>query len=100
MILHQENVDCNCHCVHIFGDYALAHEESQPLNNNAPRALDCLYLQPISNKQDGHELYHLQTDSVTTRPRCTPVPITPSIIKQAHNLAELNNIPKGLKITN
>eukprot|EP00957_Ditylum_brightwellii_P109262 8334249-Ditylum_brightwellii.AAC.1 len=28
------------------------------------------------------------------------MPLTPSIIKQVHKLTELDNMPKGLKITN
>ena len=53
-----------------------------------------------SFNRGGHELLHLQTNSVITRPRVTAIPISPQIIAQVHALAELDGMPKGLKITN
>jgi Ran GTPase-activating protein (RanGAP) involved in mRNA processing and transport len=51
--------------------------------------------------QGGHELLHLQTNNVVKRSNLTKIPITPSIIKQVlHALAELDEMPAGLKITN
>jgi len=35
-----------------------------------------------------------------TRRLCTPMVLTPSIIKQVHKIAEMDNMPKGLKILN
>ena len=37
-----------------FGSYVQAYEESQPHNSNKARALDCIYLQPAPNRQEGH----------------------------------------------
>jgi hypothetical protein len=45
----------------------------------------------------GHELLHLQTSKVVKRRNLTKISITPSIIKQVHALAELEEMPQGLK---
>ena len=49
MILHQENIDYDHHCQYTIGEYFLAHDEPQPSNTNAPRALDCVYLRLTNN---------------------------------------------------
>ena len=36
MILHQENLDYDRHCVYIFGEYIQAHDEPDPKNTQAP----------------------------------------------------------------
>jgi hypothetical protein len=54
----------------------------------------------MDNAQGGHELLHLQTNKIMKRSKLTKVPITRSIIKQVHALAELDEMPRGLKITN
>eukprot|EP00957_Ditylum_brightwellii_P040857 3092356-Ditylum_brightwellii.AAC.1 len=82
MILHQENLDYTKHGVYTFGEYVLGHDEPAPSNTQEARALDCIYLSPTSNMQGGRELFHLQMNSIVTRQKCTPMPLTPSIIKQ------------------
>jgi hypothetical protein len=62
--------------------------------------LDCIYLRPMDNAQGGHELLHLQTNQVVKRRKLTKIPMPPSIIKQVHALAVLDDMPLGLKITN
>ena len=81
MILHQRNLDYTKHCQYALGTYVQAHEEPKISNTNAPRSLDCLYMRYNDNAQGGHELLHLQTNSLIKRRRVTPVPITPAIIK-------------------
>ena len=100
MILHQRNLDYNKHCQYAMGTYVQAHEEPKISNTNAPRSLDCIYMRYNDNAQGGHELLHLQTNSLLKRRRVTPVPITPAIIKQVHTLAEQEGMPDGLKIEN
>ena len=100
MILHQENLDYAKHGLYTFGEYVLGHNEPNPSNTEEARALDCIYLRPTSNMQGGNELYRLHTNSVITRRKCTPMPLTPSIIKQVHALVTLDNIPQGIKIQN
>jgi hypothetical protein len=54
----------------------------------------------MDNAQGGHELLHLQTNRVVKCRTMRKIPITPSIIKQVHALAVLDEMPEGLKITN
>ena len=100
MILHQRSLDYNRHCQYALGTYVQAHDEPKHSNTNAPRSLDCIYLRYTDNVQGGHEFLHLQTNSVLTRRRVTPVPITPAIIKQVHMFASVENMSQGLKIEN
>jgi hypothetical protein len=98
--MHKETLDYAHHCEYQIGEYVQAHDEPDHMNTNAPRSLDCIYLQPMDNAQGGHELLHLQTNRVVKRRMMTKIPITPSIMKQVHALAILDQMPEGLKITN
>jgi hypothetical protein len=100
MILHQRNIDYDKHCLYSFGTYVQAHDEPDKSNTTAPRTLDCIYLRYNDNEQGGHDLFHLQTNRLITRRQVTPVPITSSIIQQVDRIAEMDGMPKGLKITN
>jgi hypothetical protein len=98
MIIHKENLIYQHHCKTSCGTYVLAHNEPDKTNTNAPRALDCLYLRPTAS--GCHECLHLQTNKVITRRRVTPSPLTPDILKLIHSIAEQDEMPKGLKISN
>ena len=100
MILHKENLDFKRHCKYVLGEYVQATSDEKEKNNNKPRTLDCLYLRPTTNHQGGFELLHLATNRVITRHNITSVAITPSVIKQVHEIAKRENMPKGLKIQN
>ena len=43
-------------------------------------------------------MLHLQTNAVVTRRTCTAVPLTPSVVKQVHQIATAEGMPQGLKI--
>ena len=45
MILHQHNLNFDKHCQYAFATYVQVHDEPDPSNTNAPRTLDCIYLQ-------------------------------------------------------
>ena len=81
MILTGDALDYNRHCSIPFGTYVQAHNENNPTNTMAARALDCIYLRPIYNQQGGHELLDLATKRVITRRKVTTIPITPTIIQ-------------------
>jgi hypothetical protein len=100
MILHQENIDYERHCEYHIGEYVLAHAKPKRTNTNAPRALDCIYLCALDSIQEGHELLHLQTNGVIKRRKLTKMVLTPSIIRMVHQPAEIDEMPKGLKIAN
>jgi hypothetical protein len=97
MIMHQENLDHERHCKHQIGERVQAHDEPKFANANAPRSLDCICLRPMDNAQGGHELLHLQTNQVVKRRKLTKIPMPPSIVKQSHALAVLDDMPLGLK---
>ena len=99
-MMHQRNLDYNRHCQYALGTYVQAHNEPKKSNTNAPRSLDCIYWRYNDNAQGGHELLHLPTNSVLTRRKVTPVPITPAILKQVHTLATNERMPEGLEIEN
>ena len=96
MILTNEALDYAKHCSTPFGTYVQAHNENNPTNTMAPRALDCIYLRPVYNQQGGHELLDLHTKRIITRRHITPVPITPSIIASVEQMANDDNM-HGIK---
>jgi hypothetical protein len=100
MILHQKGMDYKKHCVFAFGTYVQAHDEPKPKKSSEARTLDCIYLRYSDNIQGGHEVLHLPTNKIVKRQYITPSPITPSIIKQVHDIAIMENMPEGLKIKN
>jgi hypothetical protein len=100
IILHKHNLDYDKHCQIAPGTYVQAHNEPDPLNTNAPRILDGIYLRYNDNEQGGHDVLHLQTGRKITHRQVTPLPITPTVLKQVHRLAEMDDMPQGLKITN
>jgi hypothetical protein len=100
MILHECNIEYDKHCLYSFGTYVHAHDEPDKLNMTMPRILDCIYLCYNDNEKGGHDLFHLQTNCMITCHQVTPVLITSSIIQQVNRIAEMDCMPKGLKITN
>jgi hypothetical protein len=100
MILHQKGMDYKKHCVFAFGTYVQAHDEPKPKNSSEARTLDCIYLRYSDKIQGGHEVLHLPTNKIVKPQYITPSPITPSIIKQVHDIAIMENMPEGLKIKN
>jgi hypothetical protein len=100
MIMHKETLDYARHCKYQIDEYVQAHDKPDHTNTDAPRSLDCIYLRSMDNAQRGHELLHLQTNRLVKRCTMIKIPITPSIIKQVHTLAVLDEMPEGPKTTN
>jgi hypothetical protein len=100
MILHHCNVDYQKHCKYVFGTYVQGHDDSHPKNTSAPTTLDCIYLQYLDSMQGGHELLHSATNRIIMRQYVTEVPITSTIIQQIHDIANIEGMPKGLKVKN
>jgi hypothetical protein len=94
------NIDYERDCKYALGDYVQGVEESDPSNTTQARSLDCLYLRPAAQSQNGHELLHLMTNHVVTRHKVVPCPIAPSVIAQVHRLAQHDGMPAGLNILN
>ena len=74
-----------------------AHDELDPLNSQAPRTLDCIYLRPVTNAQGGHEVFNLATKRVLTRHKVTTVPITTAVIDSVNAMAAADQM-QGLVI--
>jgi hypothetical protein len=88
MIIHQENLDFNKHCMIPFGAYIQAHNEPVNSNSQHPRTLDCVYLRYLNNKQGGHELLDLQTGTIISRQQVAPLPMTRNVIEMVHTRAD------------
>jgi len=99
MIMIGQAIDFHRQCLVPFGEYVQAVNNPQPTNTNAPRTIDAIYLMPTPNKQGGHIIIDLMTGRAITRPRVTPVPITPVVIHAVEKMACKQGI-KTLKLTN
>ena len=82
------------------GTYVLVHTENTPTNTMAPRALSCIYLNPMDNKQGGHELLNLVTSRIITCTSYTEVPLTNIAMERVHYLAEKDKISSTLTFLN
>lgn len=98
MILHQQSLDYNKHCLIPFGSYVQAHHEPDIKNTQHPRTLDCIYLRYVDNDQGGHNLLDIRTGHTIKRRTVTIIPITKNVIELVHNMAENDNMRDGLKI--
>ena len=57
-------------------------QRSKPMNTLIPRTLDCIYIKPASNWQNGHVLWHIATGGIITRSQIYLIPISDSVIMQ------------------
>jgi hypothetical protein len=100
MLLHQENIDYNKHCAYSFEMFVQVDKENDPTNIQQAQAIDCIYLQFLSNQRGSHELLNLNTGHRITHQKVMPVPIMQHIIDLIHKMAENDGMPDGLKIQN
>ena len=56
-----------------------------PINTNAPRTIDGIYLHPDTNIQGGHIVMSLSTRCVIYPRKVTAIPMTDLIIKLVEN---------------
>jgi hypothetical protein len=59
MIVDRINIDYERDCKYALGDNVQDIEESDPSYTTRARSLDCLYLRPAAQSQNGHELLYL-----------------------------------------
>ena len=81
-----------------FGSYVQASDETNPRNSNQERAIDCLYLMPAANMQEGHEVLHIQTGQVVKRRVIEKVPFTEAIIAAVEGRAKREGMRKSFMI--
>ena len=74
------------------------YQENDPMNTQAPRMIDAIYLRPMTNEQGGHELMNLATGNVIKKNKIWEMPATELVIKAVEKLAEKQGIT-SLKIT-
>ena len=80
MIMTRRSLDYQKNFQVEFGAYVQANNEPQPLNALAPCMINCIYLHPMNNIQEGHELMDLRTGHLITHHKVIPIPITQSVI--------------------
>ena len=97
VIMTGRDLDYSKHCQIPFGAYVQASQDEHPKNNNKARTIDAIYLQPMTNKQGGHEVMDLNTGRPITRPVVWEVPVTDRVIKAVETMAE-NEGFKTLKL--
>ena len=88
VIMSKKNIDYNKHCQHTFGTFVQANQENNPMNMQAPRTIDAIYLRPLNNIQGGHEVMNLATGNVVTRSRVWERPATEMVIRVVENMAK------------
>ena len=87
-IVTEKPIDYNKQYTTHMGAFVLAHIENIPINTMQPRALSYIYLNPMDNKQGGHELLNLATNRVITCTSYTEVLLTNIAMERVHYLAE------------
>jgi hypothetical protein len=70
----------------------LAHDEPNPTNLTAPRALDGIYMRPLSNAHGGHKILNLETKQIIVHRNISVVPITPDVVKAVEALAKRDRL--------
>ncbi len=88
MILQGRKLDYNKHCKHEFGTYVQADQRHEPTNDNRPRTIDAIYLQPEDNVQGGYRVMDLATGQQVHRSKVTPIPLTATAIRAVEEMAE------------
>ena len=100
MIVNGKMLDFNKNLKYSFGEYGQASTVNKPTSNdNRPRTLDAIYLQPSNVLQGGHEVMDLATDMVVTRPTFTPCLMTRLMVNRVEEMAKCQAI-KGMKFFN
>jgi hypothetical protein len=87
-------LDASMHCKFQFGDYVLAHNESD--NTMKARANDAIYLRPTGSAAGGFYVFDLLTSRRVHRRSATAAHMTNNIINTVHRIAKNEGSPIGL----
>ena len=79
--MNWRNVDYNKHCKFSFGEYVQAYHEEVIKNDNKPRTIDCIYLEPNISDAGGHWVMNIVTGARMHKQQLWTVPITELVIK-------------------
>jgi hypothetical protein len=99
MIMHQENLDYNKHCLIAFGSFVQAEYNVKPTNTQVSRVKDAIYLRPIHIDQGGHLCMDLHTGARFKTRKVTVLPITQVVIDAVNKLGKRYG-QVGLKFDN
>ena len=70
MILNKQCLVYGKHCKIPFGAYVQAYQEEEKKNNNKPRTVDAIYLEPCLTSAGGHWIMNLETGKRMHKGRC------------------------------
>ena len=87
-------LDANKHCRFQFGDYVLAHEETD--DTMKPRATDCFYLHLTGTPDRAFMVMNLVTGEKVRRYSATVAHMNKSIISWVEEIAESEGMPQGV----
>ena len=90
-------LDARLHCQYEFGEYVLAHMETD--NTMKPRAVDGIYLRPTGAMDGSFFVLNLVTGQRIRRRTATAAHMTTTIIRRVEELAESEGMPIGLTMT-
>ena len=79
-------------------EFVQAYKEHRIKNDNKPRTVDAIYLEPNMNAAGGHWVMNITTGACMHKPRVWEAPITESVIRAIESLAESQG-HKMLKLT-
>ena len=97
VIMGKKPLNYKKHCLYNFGDYVEGFHENYPTNTQKQRAVSGIYLRPLPNSLNSHEIMNLETGLVNKVVKVTKMQITDHVIKAVNALAEEQGI-KSLKI--
>ena len=85
-------IDYNKHCKFEFGEYVLAHTETNPTKKMKECTIEGIYLQASTNLKGGHVIMNLSTGKKITRPQLTAVPLTETVKQKVEQMVQDQNI--------
>ena len=97
-ILSQKPLDYKKHCQVPFGAFVQGFQDEQIKNNPKQRTVDGIYLRPLESIQGGHEIMHLATGRLLSRPHVRVLPVTQDVITAVEAMAEADEMQQ-LRIT-
>ena len=80
MLLNKRNLQYDKHCTYTFGSYVQAAEENRIKNDNKPRTVDGIYLEPNMSPSGGHWIMNIVTGAKMHKARVLKIPITDFVI--------------------
>lgn len=98
--MNRRNFSVKTECQHEPGEFVIGFQDNKENTNTPmPRGVECIYLNPTKDLQEGHELMNLQTGELINRPVIKAAPMPNWAIKRVEELATSQGM-KTLKFFN